>query len=264
MRVAIAGKGGAGKTTLSASLARLAGQNGIAVVAIDADSNPNLMAALGVERKRAAAATALAPSIVSRRLGGPALSEALDSVLDRFAVDGPDGVRVALMGMPTHADQGCLCGAHATVSAVLDDLGSKPELLTIVDLEASPEHLSRGTARHVDALLLVTEPYYRSLETVRRLAALAAELPIPYVTVVANKVRSQADSEAVAAFCNHHGLDLAGVVPWSDQVVQADLDGVPAIQRAEGVMDAIAAIAGRLLATDLRPTATQAATGPRG
>ncbi|MDQ4130553.1 MAG: AAA family ATPase [Actinomycetota bacterium] len=184
MRVAIAGKGGAGKTTLSASLARLAGRSGTPVVAIDADSNPNLMAALGVDRDRAAAASALAPSIVSRRFGGPALSEPLESVLDRFAVSGPDGVRVALMGMPAHADQGCLCGAHATVSAVLDDLGSHPELLTIVDLEASPEHLSRGTARHVDALLLVTEPYYRSLETVRRLASLASELPIPRVAVV--------------------------------------------------------------------------------
>ncbi|MDQ3932097.1 MAG: hypothetical protein M3252_04565, partial [Actinomycetota bacterium] len=198
----------------------------------------------------------------SRRLGGPALAEPLDSVLGRFAVVGPDGVRVALMGMPTHADQGCLCGAHATVSAVLDDLGGEPDLLTIVDLEASPEHLSRGTARHVDALLLVTEPYYRSLETVRRLAVLAAELPIPYVAVVANKVRSEADSEAVAAFCNHHGLELAGVVPWSDEVVQADLDGVPAIQRAEEVVDAIATIAERLLGTDMRSTATRATAGP--
>lgn len=264
MRVAVAGKGGAGKTTLSASLARLAGRSGIGVVAVDADSNPNLMAALGIERDRAGTASALAPSIVSRRFGGPALSEPLDSVLDRFALMGPDGVRVALMGMPAHADQGCLCGAHATVSAVLDDLGNHPELLTIVDLEASPEHLSRGTARHVDALLLVTEPYYRSLETVRRLASLAAELPIPRVAVVANKVRSPADSEAVAEFCARHSLELAGAIPWSDEVVQADLDGVPAIHRAEGVVDAISGIAQRLLGVELRPTVTGAAATQRG
>ncbi|MDQ4131423.1 MAG: hypothetical protein M3133_10635 [Actinomycetota bacterium] len=262
MRLAVAGKGGAGKTTLSASLARLAGRSGTPVVAIDADSNPNLMAALGVDRDRAAEASALAPSIVSRRFGGPALSEPLESVLDRFAVPGPDGVRVALMGMPAHADQGCLCGAHATVSAVLDDLGCHPGLLTIVDLEASPEHLSRGTARHVDALLLVTEPYYRSLETVRRLASLAAELPIPRVAVVANKVRSPADAEAVMEFCDRHGIAFAGAVPWSDEVVRADLDGVPAIHRADDVVAAIAALAARLLGLELRPSTTEPAASP--
>ncbi|MFN2557549.1 MAG: ArsA-related P-loop ATPase [Nitriliruptorales bacterium] len=264
MRVAVAGKGGAGKTTLSASLARLASRSGIAVVAIDADSNPNLMAALGIERDRAGTASALAPSIVSRRLGGPALSEPLEAVLDHFAVTGPDGVRVALMGMPAHADQGCLCGAHATVSAVLDDLGSHPELLTIVDLEASPEHLSRGTARHVDTLLLVTEPYYRSLETVRRLASLAAELPIPRVAVVANKVRSPTDSEAVSEFCARHSLEFGAAIPWSDEVVQADLEGVPAIDRAEGVVDAISTMAERLLQVELPRMATQPAASPLG
>ncbi len=108
----------------------------------------------------------------------------LDAVLDTHAVTGPDGVRAVLMGMPAHAAEDCLCSAHATVAALLADLGDRPRTVTIVDMEASPEHLSRGTTRYVDALLLVAEPYYRALETARRLAALATELPIPRVGVV--------------------------------------------------------------------------------
>ncbi|CAN5548902.1 carbon monoxide dehydrogenase accessory protein CooC [soil metagenome] len=230
MRVALAGKGGAGKTTTAATLARLLARGGDPVVAVDADSNPNLALALGLDRERARAVASLPPELVSRRLDGHRLTEPLETVLDRYATDGPDGVRVLAMGMPAHAEEGCLCAAHATVSALLGDLGDRPDWQTVVDLEASPEHLSRGTARHADVLLLIAEPYYRALEAVRRLARLAAELPIPRVAVVANKLRTTADADAVAQFCDRHDLELAGGIPWSDAVVAADGAGVPLIE----------------------------------
>ena len=112
-------------------------------------------------------------------------------------------------------------------------------------MEASPEHLSRGTVRHVDAICLVAEPYYRSLETVRRMAALVAELPIARVVVVANKVRSAADEEAIAEFCDRHDFELASCVPWNDEVVAADRHGVPVIDwpAAAAVVSAVAALA---------------------
>ncbi len=242
MRIAVAGKGGAGKTTISATMARLIARSGTPVCAIDADSNPNLGSALGVTGPVAA----LPATIVSRRLDGPALKEPVERVLERHTASGPDGVRLALMGMPAHAHEGCLCAAHATVSATLGDLASHPELVTIVDMEASPEHLSRGTARHVDVLLIVTEPYYRSLETVRRLAALAAELPIARVAVVANKVRQASDEDAVRAFCERHNLELCGVVPYSDAVVTADLQAAPVIDRGGPAVTAIAQLSLRV------------------
>ncbi|HWH29447.1 MAG TPA: ArsA-related P-loop ATPase [Mycobacteriales bacterium] len=229
MRVAVAGKGGAGKTTLSATLARLAARAGRPVVAIDADANPNLAPALGVSPEDAARLTALPTSLVSRRIGGGGLTQPVDDVLARHALTAPDGVRLVGMGAPAHADEGCLCSAHAVVSALLEDLGD-PDRVVVVDMEASPEHLSRGTVRHVDAVLLVAEPYYRSLETVRRMAALVAELPVQHVAVVANKVRGADDAEAIAQFCARHGLELAGQVPWSEQVVAADRAGVPVVE----------------------------------
>lgn len=232
MRIAFAGKGGAGKTTLAATLARLAAREGRAVVAVDADSNPNLGVALGLPAD-GGPPRALPPGIVSRRLTGPALRDLLPAVLEAYGAVAPDGVRLLTMGSPAHADSGCLCSAHATVGAVLTDLGDDPRRLAVVDFEASPEHLSRGTTRHVDHLLLVTEPYYRSLEATRRIAVLAAELPVPRVAVVANKVRSEGDEEAIREFCGRHDLALAGVVPFAVAVLDADTARTPALDRPD-------------------------------
>lgn len=252
MRVALAGKGGTGKTTIAATLARTLARTGRRVVAIDADSNPNLAAALGLDREVASGLAALPTGLVSRRPGGSALTRPLDEILDAHAAAGPDGVAMTLMGAPAHAEEGCMCGAHAIVSAVLSDLAADGDTVAVLDLEASPEHFGRGTARHVDALLLVTEPYYRSLETIRRMAALAAELPIPRVAVVANKVRAAADGDAIAEFCARHDLDLAATVPWDDAAMEADNAGIPLLDHApdSAAVSAITALAGSLVAAE--------------
>ena len=250
LRIAVAGKGGAGKTTLSATLARLLARRGRRVLVVDGDSNPNVAVALGLDRQRAGAIAPLPTSLVSRRLdGGAALVEPVTTVFERHGELAPDDVRVVLMAMPSHADEGCLCSAHATVSGLLADGAGEPGAVTILDLEASPEHLSRGTTRNVDALLLVVEPYYRSYETARRMAALAAELPIPTVAVVANKLRSPSDAEAIAEYCARHELVLAGQLPWSDAVLDADKAGVPLLDHdPDGpVVAAVSALADRLL-----------------
>lgn len=248
MRVAVAGKGGAGKTTITATLARVLARRGHRVVAVDADSNPNLGVALGLPGS--ATPGSLPTSLVSRRLdGGPGLLEPVEAVVERHGLAAADGIRVLAMGMPVHAEEGCLCSAHAAVSALLGDLAAQPATITLVDLEASPEHLSRGTTRHADVLVLVAEPYYRSLETVRRLASLAAELPIASVVVVVNKVRSDDDHRAVLEFCERHGLRWLGDVPWSDEVVDADRARVPLIDAAPGgpVVAAVDALADAIL-----------------
>ncbi|MDQ6927642.1 MAG: AAA family ATPase [Actinomycetota bacterium] len=227
IRVAVAGKGGAGKTTFSSTLARVIAQRGRRVIVIDGDSNPNVAVALGVSRDAAEAIQPLPTDLISRKLGGASLKEPVADVLDRYAGKAPDGISVVMMAMPAHADEGCLCSAHATVSGLLNDVAAELDAVTILDLEASPEHLSRGTTRHVDVLFLVIEPYYRSYETARRMAALAAELPIPRVAVVANKLRAAADLEALSDYCVRHDLHLDGEIPWSDAVLDADRDGVP-------------------------------------
>ena len=128
----------------------------------------------------------------------------------------------------------------------------------IVDMEAGLEHLSRGTGRHVSRLVAVLEPYYRSMETARNVAALAKELGIPDVVVVANKVRDAADRSAIAEFCRAHAMRLVGEVPYDASLAEVERSGKAPIDAAAGspAVLAIEALA-RSLGSDapMRPTA---------
>ncbi len=256
MKLAVAGKGGAGKTTFSATASRLLARAGHPVLAIDADTNPNLHAALGISTEAVARIPFPPTSLVSRSFDGPALNEPIDDVLERHTVTASDGVRLLRMGMPEHADEGCLCSAHAVVSALLGDLDQKVDTVTMLDMEASPEHLSRGTAREANTLLLVAEPYFRSLEAAKLQAKLASETAIGRVAVLANKCRSDADFEGIAEFCANHDLNLVGKVPWGDEVLDADAAATPLLDFAPGspVVEAIQAVCTALVP---RPPATK-------
>jgi CO dehydrogenase maturation factor len=116
------------------------------------------------------------------------------------------------------------------VRGVLGGLVAGAERTTIVDLEAGLEHLSRGTARHVETLLIVGEPYFKSLETASRSFALAKDLGIAHVRMVANKVRNARDEDTVREFAARHALPLAAVVPYDEAVVVADERGVALIE----------------------------------
>ena len=94
-----------------------------------------------------------------------------------------------------------------------------------MDMEASIEHMSRGTVRHVDALLVVLEPYYRSMETAGRTVPLARGLGIPHIYGIANKLRSPQDEEAIRAYCRNHELQLIAAIPFDENVTEADRTG---------------------------------------
>ncbi|HEU4371452.1 MAG TPA: hypothetical protein VFV05_24790 [Methylomirabilota bacterium] len=113
---------------------------------------------------------------------------------------------------------------------VLGGLVAGTSRMTIVDLEAGLEHLSRGTARHVETLLVVGEPYFKSLETASRSFALARDLGIANVRMVANKVRTPRDEETVREFAARHALPIAAVVPYDEAVVSADERGMALIE----------------------------------
>jgi CO dehydrogenase maturation factor len=111
---------------------------------------------------------------------------------------------------------------HATVRSVIEAAGTRPEEVCILDTEASPEHLSRGTAKYADGMLIVVEPYFKSLETGRRMAALARDLGLERVALVANKVRDEREREAVQQFAGKHGIEIAGEVPFDEQLPDAE------------------------------------------
>ncbi len=141
---------------------------------------------------------------------------------------------------------------HATVRSVIEAAANAPREVCILDTEASPEHLSRGTARYADAMLCVVEPYYKSLETGRRMAALGEDLGLERVALVANKIRDDQELAAVGEFCARNGLEIAGVVPFDE--------GMPNAERAQAspldfcpeapAVTAIAALAAALASPD--------------
>jgi CO dehydrogenase maturation factor len=114
---------------------------------------------------------------------------------------------------------------------MLEKLIEQANQHTILDMEASIEHLTRGTIRHVDQLLVVTEPYYRSLETAGRTVPLAYELGIKQVHIVANKVRSTQDEEAIRRYCDDRNFEIIGVLPYDNEVLEADQAGLPLLDR---------------------------------
>jgi CO dehydrogenase maturation factor len=127
--------------------------------------------------------------------------------------------------------------ARYVIADLLEYAGGDRDL--VVDMEAGLEHLSRGTTKHVDTLLAVAEPYYRSLETARRVYQLAQELGIERVRLVANKVRGEAERQAIHAYVHRHGLELAAEIPYDEAVLTADLRGEPLLDVADPASPAV-------------------------
>ncbi len=252
-KVAVCGKGGSGKTTIAGTLARLLGRQGRQTLAIDADSNPNLAITLGIPPEEAASIDPLPRTLLEQRsdeVGNPrlVLTESAEDIVQRYSVRAPDGVRLLLMSRVDHAGTGCMCRTHATVRSLLGALVEAVAQTTVADMEAGLEHLSRGTSRHADTILTVVEPYFKSLETGRKICELARELGVPKVYVVANKVQGSLEESAIRAFCERHELDLVAAVRYEEAFAEADrlgrapLDIAP---DAPGVQE-IARIAERL------------------
>jgi CO dehydrogenase maturation factor len=114
---------------------------------------------------------------------------------------------------------------HATVRSVIEVASEARGDFCILDTEASPEHLSRGTAQYADAMLLVVEPYFKSLETGRRMAALARDLGLEHVALIANKMRGESDLEAVHEFAQRNELEVGGIIPFDEAMPGAERAG---------------------------------------
>ena len=233
MKIALTGKGGSGKTTLTATLARLSARHGFSVLTIDGDPNPNLGVALGVEEAKLASLHPLQETIIKRRTDASGesqavgLAEPIEAITSEYGVLAPDNVSLLMNIRLDHAGEGCLCAEHGTMRDLVGYLAEETKQLTIVDMEASVEHMGRATPRYADIMLIVTEPYYRSLETTGRLGPMARDLGIKQIYVVANKVRGPRDEEAIRHYCAEHGLEIIAMLPFDEEVLEAERSGIP-------------------------------------
>ena len=225
MKLAVAGKGGSGKTSISGTLARVLARSGHRVLAIDGDSNPNLALTLGVPAERFNSVPTLPRDLLRRTESGIEMTKTIDEVRASHSLEGPDGVTLLVMAhpQPQDAGTGCLCGMHATVRTIIESVPDTDQDVCILDTEASPEHLTRGTAKYAELMLTVVEPYYKSLETGRRMAALARDLGLDRVVLIANKIRDERDEEAVREFAAQNELEVAGIIPFDRSMPDAEL-----------------------------------------
>ena len=228
MRIGIVGKGGVGKTTVAALVARAYAGRGRRVVAIDTDSNPNLGLSLGLELETIDALPALPRSVV---VGDGHGEHDAASLLDEFGTDTPTGPRLVTGLRIEEAGAGCACGGHATVKSLLAEALETDADVTVVDMEAGLEHLSRsgGTLAAVDLLVAVVEPSRKSVVTAARTRHLADELGIATTVVLGNKVRDEADAAFLTDACGDQGLDVVGLLPHEDRVRDADRAGTQLI-----------------------------------
>lgn len=224
MKLGIVGKGGVGKTTVAALLADAYRRRGNRVVAIDTDSNPNLGVSLGLSFAQTEAIPALPRSVV---VGSGRDDVTVDSLLEDYGRVTPQGVTLLTAMRVTEAGAGCTCGGHATVRSLVGKALDAHADVTVIDMEAGLEHLSRsgGTLAYADALLVVMEPSRKSVITAARTMTLADELGIPRTYGLGNKARGEADTAFFHTACEEEGIPLAGVLPHGVTVVSADREG---------------------------------------
>jgi CO dehydrogenase maturation factor len=223
VKIGIVGKGGVGKTTVAALLAGAFVSRGRRVIAVDTDSNPNLGLSLGLSPTEVDAVPVLPRSIIVGRGGDQTVGE----LFADYGRPTPSGVTLLSAIRVTEAGGGCTCPGHATVRSLLAEALDDHADVTVVDMEAGLEHLSRsgGTLAHADVLVVVMEPSRKSVLTAVRTTELAAELGIARVLGLGNKARDEDDAAFLREAAHQHGLSLAGVLPRSEVVHQADRTG---------------------------------------
>ncbi len=228
MKLAVAGKGGVGKTTLVALLAREAAARGYRVLLVDADSDPNLATTLGVAGPIVPLANE--EELVAERAGSGGfirLNPTVDDIPSRYVVE-HDGIRLLVLGGIRGGGTGCACPANALLKALLAHLLVAEDDVVLLDMEAGIEHLGRGTVRNVDALILLVESDRRSLETAERTLGLAREIGIDTIVAVANRVHDDEDSERIRAGLPPE-IPIVGSVPYVDALrVAARRGALPA------------------------------------
>lgn len=225
MKIGVVGKGGVGKTTISALLARALAARGRRVLAVDTDSNPNLGLSLGLDARQTDAIATVPRSVIVGVRGDVTIQE----LMADYAVMTPEGVALMSALRVAEAGAGCTCGGHATVRSLLGEALDAETDDTIIDMEAGIEHLSRsgGTLAHADVLVLVMEPSRKAVITAERTIGLARDLGIAAWVGVGNKVADDGQRAILASLCAEHGVPLDVVVPSSTDITGADRLGSP-------------------------------------
>jgi len=229
MKLAITGKGGAGKTTVAVFLARYLALQGRDVILIDADPDANAALALGLEPSVQIQPIAELKDLIAERTGGGngaaglyTLNPKVDDIPERYALN-VEGVKLLRMGRVAKGGTGCMCPENAFIRSLLAHLVFRKDQALILDMEAGVEHLGRGTARGVELMLVVVDPGRRSVQTAHQVSHLAADIGIRKVAAVINKYRTEEQLRLIES--QVAPLPVLGRIPYDPAVAESDLQG---------------------------------------
>ncbi len=245
----MSGKGGVGKTTLSAFLARWFSTHGKKVLAIDADPDANLGHALGAQGAGNIVPISGMKELIAERTesvpgsfgGFFKMNPKVDDLPDRLAVPCGENLRLMVMGGVQRGGMGCACPENVLLKNLVQHLILRRDEVVVMDMEAGIEHLGRATSRSVDRLIVVVEPGRRSVETARRIRELATDLGLAKISVVGNKIRNENDEKFLTESMS--GFDFLGFIPYDAGIIEADLKGVYADVLAPETMQRLSQVA---------------------
>jgi CO dehydrogenase maturation factor len=231
MKIAVTGKGGVGKTTLTSLLAYAYAERGNRVLAIDGDPAPCLGQALGVPQEQLRELTPIAEmdELIFERTGAQPgttggffkLNPRVDDLPDRFSAE-YRGIKMLEMGAVDLGGSGCICPESAILRSLVTHILLRRDEVVLLDMYAGVEHLGRATADAVDAMLIVVEPTARSLGTAAQIKSLAEDIKLDKLFLVGSKVQDEQDREFIQE--NSPGLTVLGFLPDDPMVRKADRD----------------------------------------
>ncbi|HVN71524.1 MAG TPA: ArsA-related P-loop ATPase [Desulfomonilia bacterium] len=240
-KIAVTGKGGVGKSTITAALALLTARQDVKVLAIDADPDANLASALGIPLASQDAIVTIAAHkrLIEERTGAKVrqygqifkLNPEVSDIADTYAYH-HRGIDLVVLGAVQSGGSGCACPENVLLRALVQDLVLHRGEVLFMDMEPGIEHLGRATARGVTSLITVVEPGTRSIESFRRIDAMAKEIGIRDIPVIANKVRSVSDEDMIRRELGSYRI--IGVIPYSEAILHNDRDGKSAIDNLDG------------------------------
>ena len=232
MKIAVTGKGGVGKTTLTSLLAYAYAESGYQVLAIDADPSPCLGGALGFPQEDLDELIPIAKmdELIYERTGAQPgttggyfkLNPRVDDLPDRFSIV-EDDIRLLELGAVEMGGAGCICPESAMLKSLVTHVLLRRDEVVLLDMYAGVEHLGRATASAVDAMIIVVEPTARSLGTAEQIKSLAEDLNLSQLYIVGSKVRDTSDREFILS--RTPGLDVIGFLPVDEHVIEADRTG---------------------------------------